>query len=143
MNVLHSGKASRRYHTAVNSGHNFTGAPGNCRPANGHRYGFNDTRRPTQTASCGDRCVFPTFPVASVEVRRVLPPVQDSPHPAALMEERCDWRSPGIPPVSIGAETRRGHEEEWLKLSYLPPPPHNLPPSLFTHTHTHTIMEIT
>lgn len=53
----------------------------NCCPANIHRNSLNNTCRTPETATCGARCVFPTFPVVSVEVGWVLPPALDPPLP--------------------------------------------------------------
>lgn len=99
-------------------------APAHRSPAKIHRNSFKNTCRNTETATCGDRCVFPTFPVCVWKL------VGSCPGSPPRTEGGCDWRRPGIPPASIGTEAYRGSEEEGLKGWYLPPP---FPPQ--THTH--------
>lgn len=121
-------------------GNYFTNAPANRRPPNLYGNRFKNTHSRPGTATRGDRCVFPTFPEVAVELGWVLPPALASPSPRP--EGGCDWRSAGIPPVSIGTKAHRGYLEAGLYVRYLPSVSPLLPHTvdcraLHAHKHTH------
>lgn len=132
VHVLHRGEPSQQlrkasHYAALKTSDQVAATPAATRgpSVNDHRDSFKRACRAADTATCwereGGRCVFPTFPVVSVEVGRVLPPCPGLPaparppppsssRPAALLcaEAGCDWRSAGIPPVPIGTQAHRG-----------------------------------